>query len=227
MQNEYIDYIEIILESNACTRILPLFVEHREALAQAPAGQTFHHNFTGGLARHIHEMILFGLPVARALKTVDGEQVINTEEFINVCILHDLAKLQFYKQEESGVYTYVKHAHVLQEMVVQNMCAGAGMKLTDNEINALWLAEGGFSPLFGKVEATELAHLVHMSDLFSSQLLKPRLVADAVCPRCGGTMVRRNGSGGAFWGCSGYPECKHTTNIAPSMKLEERKYEHI
>ena len=30
------------------------------------------------------------------------------------------------------------------------------------------------------------------------------------CPQCGKPMRRRNGSNGPFWGCSGYPHCKHT-----------------
>lgn len=33
------------------------------------------------------------------------------------------------------------------------------------------------------------------------------------CPRCGGEMKRRNGMYGEFWGCSGFPACRHTENI--------------
>jgi len=33
------------------------------------------------------------------------------------------------------------------------------------------------------------------------------------CPECGETMVRRSGKYGPFWGCSGYPECRHTEKI--------------
>ena len=31
-----------------------------------------------------------------------------------------------------------------------------------------------------------------------------------VCPRCGRTLMKRNGKYGEFWGCSGYPTCKFT-----------------
>lgn len=31
-----------------------------------------------------------------------------------------------------------------------------------------------------------------------------------ICPLCGGTMQKRNGRFGEFWGCSGYPGCRHT-----------------
>ena len=34
------------------------------------------------------------------------------------------------------------------------------------------------------------------------------------CPVCGKVMVERNGKHGRFWGCKGYPKCKHTENIA-------------
>ncbi len=31
-----------------------------------------------------------------------------------------------------------------------------------------------------------------------------------VCAKCGSFMVKRNGKYGEFWGCSAYPECRHT-----------------
>src|SRR5260370_14848087 len=31
-----------------------------------------------------------------------------------------------------------------------------------------------------------------------------------MCPRCGKPLVSRYGKRGAFWGCSGYPDCKYT-----------------
>lgn len=33
------------------------------------------------------------------------------------------------------------------------------------------------------------------------------------CPDCGEVMVKRKGKYGEFWGCSGYPNCKHTEKI--------------
>ncbi len=37
---------------------------------------------------------------------------------------------------------------------------------------------------------------------------------DGMCPRCGNSLVRRNGRRGAFWGCSGYPRCRFTCDDA-------------
>ncbi len=33
------------------------------------------------------------------------------------------------------------------------------------------------------------------------------------CPKCGCLMKKRAGKFGPFWGCSGYPDCRHTENI--------------
>jgi hypothetical protein len=38
--------------------------------------------------------------------------------------------------------------------------------------------------------------------------------AASACPKCGSAMVKRNGPRGEFWGCSTYPKCKGTRNIA-------------
>jgi len=40
------------------------------------------------------------------------------------------------------------------------------------------------------------------------------------CPVCGGVMRVRHGKTGDFWGCTNYPACKGTRNIAPSGAKE-------
>lgn len=37
--------------------------------------------------------------------------------------------------------------------------------------------------------------------------------AEKLCPDCGLPMKKRNGRFGEFWGCTGYPNCRHTENI--------------
>jgi len=240
------NYIEELSKYMSESKLFPLWEKYKDDVCVAPAAVTFHHNFEGGLVRHIVEMIKFGLPIALGIKegvdSADGvtegkisfddflqgqATLIDPNEFINVCFLHDLAKLEFYKKDGDGsIYTYVKHEFVVQEMVVQNMCASLGISLTESEINALWLAEGGYSPLFKELKATPLATLVHMADLFSSQLLQPKKVINAACPSCAtGTLVRRTGTAGPFWGCSAYPNCKYTTQEMPEMVLLERSYD--
>jgi DNA topoisomerase I len=43
------------------------------------------------------------------------------------------------------------------------------------------------------------------------------------CPKCQKDLVRRNGKHGPFWGCSGYPECKHIENDTPPSKATDKK----
>jgi DNA topoisomerase III len=38
------------------------------------------------------------------------------------------------------------------------------------------------------------------------------------CPVCKSALLVRNGSNGPFVGCSGYPNCKHTEQVKPTMK---------
>lgn len=33
------------------------------------------------------------------------------------------------------------------------------------------------------------------------------------CPKCGHSMFERQGTKGKFWGCGGYPDCRHTENM--------------
>lgn len=59
------------------------------------------------------------------------------------------------------------------------------------------------------VRADELSQLA-LEDHFLAQELKGE--EKKVCPECGEEMVLREGKYGKFWGCSGYPDCKHTEN---------------
>lgn len=46
------------------------------------------------------------------------------------------------------------------------------------------------------------------------ELKNPESDRFKLCPQCGQIMKRRNGRYGEFWGCGGYPACKHTENIS-------------
>ena len=37
-------------------------------------------------------------------------------------------------------------------------------------------------------------------------------IRNGICPRCGGTLVKRKGKYGRFYGCSNYPNCTFTTH---------------
>ena len=41
------------------------------------------------------------------------------------------------------------------------------------------------------------------------------------CPSCGKGMIRRKGDKGFWWGCSGYPTCKHTMTDKDGKPVEK------
>ena len=49
-------------------------------------------------------------------------------------------------------------------------------------------------------------------------LVKTGLATDMPCPKCGRPLVVKFGKSGEFLACSGYPECRHTTNFTRDEK---------
>ena len=62
------------------------------------------------------------------------------------------------------------------------------------------------------VDANPESRLEHVENVRKQQGKRNAAVAAGKCPLCGGTLVRRNGRYGSFWGCSNYPTCKYTLN---------------
>jgi hypothetical protein len=52
----------------------------------------------------------------------------------------------------------------------------------------------------------------HVSNVYAAKQNYNDKIASGICPRCGGTLVRRNGKYGQFYGCSNYPRCRFTAN---------------
>ena len=52
----------------------------------------------------------------------------------------------------------------------------------------------------------------HINNVRTNERNRNLAVASGKCPRCGGTLIRRNGKYGTFYGCSNYPRCKYTTH---------------
>lgn len=54
---------------------------------------------------------------------------------------------------------------------------------------------------------------------FQQELNKAYVGHNAMmCPKCGSPMSQRTTKTGKFWGCSGYPKCKHTVNIVSNTQ---------
>ena len=52
-----------------------------------------------------------------------------------------------------------------------------------------------------------------LSGFRHTQSLKNRFESDAVCPKCGGQLVVRKGTKGAFIGCNNFPKCRYTQDF--------------
>ncbi|MFH1235897.1 MAG: topoisomerase DNA-binding C4 zinc finger domain-containing protein [Parcubacteria group bacterium] len=49
---------------------------------------------------------------------------------------------------------------------------------------------------------------------FLKRKLKHRNKTSGRCPRCGGTLVQKNGKFGPFIGCSNFPRCNYTRQVS-------------
>lgn len=58
-----------------------------------------------------------------------------------------------------------------------------------------------------KGKNAEKAHVYHIRSQVQERRLKERSL---ICPRCGGTLIMRNGKYSEFYGCSNYPKCRYT-----------------
>lgn len=50
----------------------------------------------------------------------------------------------------------------------------------------------------------------HIENIYQRKYQEESLIAQGVCPRCGGKLIERKGRYGNFRGCSNYPQCKFT-----------------
>jgi hypothetical protein len=59
----------------------------------------------------------------------------------------------------------------------------------------------------------EESRVDHVSEVRQIQKRYDELVMSNICPRCGGSLVKREGKYGCFYGCSNYPKCRYTRNL--------------
>ena len=62
------------------------------------------------------------------------------------------------------------------------------------------------------ISTSESDRKEHLGNVYHNKERRDEAVASGRCPRCGGTLVLRNGKYGQFYGCSSYPTCKYILN---------------
>jgi len=50
----------------------------------------------------------------------------------------------------------------------------------------------------------------HINNVYAAERNYNNKIASGVCPQCGGTLIKRKGKYGDFYGCSNYPNCMYT-----------------
>ncbi|MBI3961141.1 MAG: hypothetical protein HY335_00175 [Deinococcus sp.] len=147
-------------------------------LKRAPAGRRMHHNREGGLVQHILQMIEFALMIYH-----DNPQpfkgVVRPSDLIIACFLHDLHKARAcFREDPAGrakgtPFEYLPDVgkQLPNDVMTLWLVNQAGIKLTQDQINAVILAEGGYS-LYRHQERSKLAVLVSMADEYSALVLR-------------------------------------------------------
>lgn len=239
VQNQPI--VKDLKEQINTSKLLPFYMEFSARFDEAPAATTQHHNFTHGLLLHTAEVWQaaraflvaspksagFGLWCNEDIAAVEGGKKrhhdfwFTPEELFNAVLLHDFAKIVQY--EPSGSFSWKKVRMVCnQETWTLRELSKYGIELTDNELVGLLGAEGGYSEY--EVDWRPITALVHAADLWSSQAMRafwdPAKAQDIRCPSCKAPMAMRNGTRGAFYGCTEYPKCNGITNITQTKPME-------
>ena len=65
--------------------------------------------------------------------------------------------------------------------------------------------------LFQNDVGERVGNRTHVNNIYAYRAEIDKKIASGICPKCGGTLVRRTGKYGSFYGCSNYPKCKFTT----------------
>lgn len=189
-----IEYLEEIQPEDLAKKFIKLHEDH-PFFDQVCAGCKHHHVETGGLARHVSEMIGWCLDIT-ALHSGDWEGKVSKTDIIIGCYLHDFSKVWTYdylspeEQRElpielkwqefkakDGLLKYVtEDAKLLMEL------AKYGIILSERQVGSVLFAEGGYSQAnFDWMHLTKtagtglsdnpLAVLVSMADGFSAFIL--------------------------------------------------------
>lgn len=53
----------------------------------------------------------------------------------------------------------------------------------------------------------------HVENIRRNTYEANRKIKSGICPKCGGSLILRNGKYGKFYGCSNYPKCRYTKQI--------------
>ncbi len=164
--NKIIANIETIKSPELKNFVLKVYKDNAEKIKPAPAARLMHHNYIGGLMVHTLECVKFAeinLPLFAA--------VINRDEVIAACLLHDIGKIYEYKIDtETGLIDYdedFRKDWITHSQYGFSLCMNAGFKniarmIAAHHGRADW---GAIIDLGEKDLAPELYLVHHLDDL--------------------------------------------------------------
>lgn len=154
--------------------ITKLSKDYDHQMATFPASIKHHHNYKGGWAQHIGEVTT----IARNINEVFALQL-DPDDIVLAAFLHDFAKLETYKELPDGTFDKIPDRWKLVDPETWTLmkCAELGFPLPENQVNALLMAEGGWSA-FARTSSRyvhpasgPLAVVLHCADMISSQIM--------------------------------------------------------
>lgn len=60
------------------------------------------------------------------------------------------------------------------------------------------------------LDSTKEEKKAHVTSVKQKSSQRDSMISSSICPLCGGSLVKRKGKYGKFYGCSNYPKCKFT-----------------
>ena len=147
---------------------------------EAPASTKYHGSYAGGLVEHsinvFKRLVELAKSEEKRSNTVSSQSY-TIDTLATVALLHDICKIDAYKKDGKGGYTYtnnfpVGHSEKSIFRILQHM------KLTDEEIMALrwhmgkydYAAQGGGYDLNSAFKQSKLAVMLHIADMEATHL---------------------------------------------------------
>jgi hypothetical protein len=162
-----------------------LVAVHQSRIAVFPGASRFHHTERGGWLRHVLEVYDIAQGLNQMVAFRFNRPEIDSSEMFLAAFLHDFAKLYTYRVDPNSPTGYSKITdrwrYINPEVWTLNEVASFNLHLNEEVINAILMAEGGWSAFarenthsnrYGG-DSLPLAVLIHSADMISAKILGP------------------------------------------------------
>ncbi|MBQ7906597.1 MAG: NERD domain-containing protein [Clostridia bacterium] len=120
--------------------------------------------------------------------------------------IHKLNKIVKLKIELFNVVVFANNEVDLSNVNARNVFYLSQLKQVVSTSTGLNLGRMQMEEYYNRIlsaASTNVSMEEHIENIHTMQ----KQVANNICPRCGGNLIKRNGKHGPFMGCSNYPKC--------------------